>query len=400
MACNRRYIDIHAELIKVVLSDETLSGYDTLYIPILDTGEEGTTLGPFGNVTLISLWGAKPTDWTSSKALFNFVRDLPPPPGVFEPVNKSAKKGEKQVLYYGFRVAGKPLSFVDSLARRRIGISFDTVRTSIDNFIKNNDKMEVDDEPFPKTPSAPKRRSKRSRAGEDLKNSIVEVTSRQSKSGGAPSILERDTNRYSAALIAMASPGLPRSELVKIAINSGVTEMQAEFGVTVAENMVKNSTSYTVECAALDALAVSTREAPTTTRSFPPMNVISEVARRHAIATYYVDVLDIEPPRLWKGDGTVTTIIKALGMPPGSRDVVFRVLEDVWECQKNGLEYSGERRAGSGGQNKLIELDSIEAQIVADGIEGGLGLTQTTYLVNKHRLKNSLVHVGRSATAP
>jgi len=176
--------------------------------------------------------------------------------------------------------------------------------------------------------------------------------------------------------------------------------MQAEFGVTVAENMVKNSTSYTVECAALDALAVSTREAPTTTRSFPPTNVISEVARRHAIATYYVDVLDIEPPRLWKGDGTVTTIIKALGMPPGSRDVVFRVLEDVWECQKNGLEYSGERRAGSGGQNKLIELDSIEAQIVADGIEGGLGLTQTTYLVNKHRLKNSLVHVGRSATAP
>jgi len=65
MACHRRYIDIHAELIKVVLSDETLSGYDTLYIPILDTGEEGTTLGPFGNVTLISLWGAKPTDWTS-----------------------------------------------------------------------------------------------------------------------------------------------------------------------------------------------------------------------------------------------------------------------------------------------------------------------------------------------
>ena len=167
MACHQRYIDIHKELIKVVLSDKTLSGYDTLYIPILDTGEEETFLVPFGNVTLISLWGAKPTDWTSERALFSFVRNLTPPPGVYDPVNKSGKMNKKQVLYYGFRVAGKPLSFVDSLARRRIEISFNTVRTSIDNFIKkikNNDKMEVEDEPSPETTSTPKRRTKRPRS--------------------------------------------------------------------------------------------------------------------------------------------------------------------------------------------------------------------------------------------
>jgi len=68
----------------------------------------------------------------------------------------------------------------------------------------------------------------------------------------------------------------------------------------------------------------------------------------------------------------------------------------VEECHLKGVEYSAGRKEGSGGANKLIVLGSVEAQIVADGIEGGLGLTQTMHLVNTHR-GPPLVAVGRSA---
>ena len=39
----------------------------------------------------------------------------------------------------------------------------------------------------------------------------------------------------------------------------------------------------------------------------------------------------------------------------------------------------------------------MEMQIVADNIEAGLGLTQTTRLVNEHRRECGLEDVGRSA---
>ena len=52
-----------------------------------------------------------------------------------------------------------------------------------------------------------------------------------------------------------------------------------------------------------------------------------------------------------------------------------------------GVKYSAGRKGGPGGANRLAVLGSVEAQTVADGIEGGLGLTQTMRLVNTETVK-------------
>ena len=71
--------------------------------------------------------------------------------------------------------------------------------------------------------------------------------------------------------------------------------------------------------------------------------------------------------------------------PDGSRDVVRRVLVDVQECLRLKVQYRGKRHSGSGGHNKLIELKSVEAQIIADDLEAGLSVKHATTHVNEHR---------------
>jgi len=58
-------------------------------------------------------------------------------------------------------------------------------------------------------------------------------------------------------------------------------------------------------------------------------------------------------------------------------------------------------KAGSGGgKSKLISLDSMEMQVVADSIEVRLGLTQTVRLVNEHRRECGLEDVGQLPKSP
>lgn len=127
-------------------------------------------------------------------------------------------------------------------------------------------------------------------------------------------------------------------------------------------------------------------------------DVVSEEQRRVSIAVAYIDVFDAAPEEEWGGvDGTISGIQQHLKIARGSRDVIVRVLEDVVQCHKEGVEYSPVKKAGCGGQNKLIQLGSLEEQIVADNMEAGLGLTQTTKLVNVYRQEEGLADVGRSA---
>jgi hypothetical protein len=65
--------------------------------------------------------------------------------------------------------------------------------------------------------------------------------------------------------------------------------------------------------------------------------------------------------------------------------MVEKALKNVAECHLRGERYSAARKVGSGGKNKLIEINSAEMQIIADTMEGGLGLNQSTVLVNVHR---------------
>ena len=65
--------------------------------------------------------------------------------------------------------------------------------------------------------------------------------------------------------------------------------------------------------------------------------------------------------------------------------MIKKVLGDVLKCPLTGEVYKPARKPGQGGHRKLTQLGSAEEHIVADGIEGGLGLNQTTHQVNAHR---------------
>ena len=100
--------------------------------------------------------------------------------------------------------------------------------------------------------------------------------------------------------------------------------------------------------------------------------------------------------------GTISGIMKAMPqIPDGSRDVVRRMLVDVQDCLWLKVQYRGERHSGPGGYNNLIELESVEAQIIADDLEAGILAKHATAPVNNHRAECNppKIHVGVSAVS-
>ncbi|RHY93727.1 hypothetical protein DYB37_012708 [Aphanomyces astaci] len=116
-----------------------------------------------------------------------------------------------------------------------------------------------------------------------------------------------------------------------------------------------------------------------------------------AWAVYFIDALGAPPRDEWNEyRGTVYQIMQQFNVPTGSRESVWNVLNDVEDCSWLGHEYCGDG-APRGGTNKLIVLRSCESQIVADCMEIGMGLTETTHMVNEYRSPTYKIHVGRSA---
>ena len=123
------------ELLKEqVLESSAFQGWQSFFVPIKDVGEEGSTLGPFQGVTLLSLCGVELSDFNSVKAMFKFVRELQPPTGVPDPINSYGPMGERKVIYYQFRKTGTPGSFLEALEKRTVQIDFDTLRTTMGNY--------------------------------------------------------------------------------------------------------------------------------------------------------------------------------------------------------------------------------------------------------------------------
>ena len=101
---------------------------------------------------------------------------------------------------------------------------------------------------------------------------------------------------------------------------------------------------------------------------------------------YWSEGLDAPPLKTWKGhDGIVTTIIRELNMSPGSRNTVLRTLSTAWECYKQGVIYDGSRKPTGRKDCMITDLKSLDACIVADCMEQGMGLTQTMHMVNVNR---------------
>src|SRR5947209_7983645 len=76
--------------------------------------------------------------------------------------------------------------------------------------------------------------------------------------------------------------------------------------------------------------------------------------------------------------------------------MVHHVLEAIIKCAMMGIEYDGGQHMGSGSHNSLIMLNSTESQIIADRMEQGLGLRQTTTLVNEYCIAIDKSHIGVS----
>lgn len=100
----------------------------------------------------------------------------------------------------------------------------------------------------------------------------------------------------------------------------------------------------------------------------------------------------------WMGkDGVVSEIVRGLDLPTGSRNMVKRVLEDILECARLNVAYSGSGSAGSGGSNKLILPGSVDEQYICDLIENGVSVGIATLLLNEKRIEAGRDYVGLSA---
>ena len=121
--------------------------------------------------------------------------------------------------------------------------------------------------------------------------------------------------------------------------------------------------------------------------------------QRCAIFVMYAQVLDAPPETEWHGqDGTISSIIKALHMPNGSRNVVKRVLLDSLRCIDEGVPYCSARKLTAVENSRaLIQRGSEEEQILADCIEEGQSVKSATSYVNDYRREKGLAHIGVSA---
>ena len=88
-------------------------------------------------------------------------------------------------------------------------------------------------------------------------------------------------------------------------------------------------------------------------------------------------------------------------MSRGSYNTVLKVLQDVWQCHVDNVEYTGDsRQVGCAPRHQsMIQPGSVEEQIVADAVEDNVGFTGTMELVNSHikAVDIDAEHVGRSS---
>ena len=118
-------------------------------------------------------------------------------------------------------------------------------------------------------------------------------------------------------------------------------------------------------------------------------------ARRMAIAYLYKTLLS-PPEDEWDGqNGIVPKIRRALQIP--LRTNIKSTLKDIAEHERLGIRYNGDRIVtGTLGRPPILTVDSPEAQIVADSIEAGLSIFQTTLLCNEHRRQEPLEALTKS----
>ena len=113
-------------------------------------------------------------------------------------------------------------------------------------------------------------------------------------------------------------------------------------------------------------------------------------ARRDAI--HYCYLLFGSPSKDEIDNEVVSEISRRLLIPANSRRNLLNILEDI--IDSIGRQYNSKRRLQN--FNSTINDHDEEAQIIMDYIEKGLGITQTTFLVNVTRGKNGKSLIARN----
>jgi hypothetical protein len=123
--------------------------------------------------------------------------------------------------------------------------------------------------------------------------------------------------------------------------------------------------------------------------------VVDNKARRMAIAYVFVCKYNAKAESEhfpWVGkQGLIACIRKDLNLNVNS--IIRYILEDVLSCKNQGLQYTGLRNitsCGGIGRPPLIQLDSMEAELIVDGIEEGQSICNCCYVVNEHRRQEGL----------
>ena len=130
----------------------------------------------------------------------------------------------------------------------------------------------------------------------------------------------------------------------------------------------------------------------------PFLAAVCPANKRIAIAYVFETVFGNPPKALWAEKRIVWKISEMFqDRRVAFKNTVVKVLNTLIECQKTGVPYAGAGNYAACGRKPLIDLESVEAEIVADSFEGGQTLDFATYNVNTHRESKGLPSLTSSA---
>lgn len=109
-------------------------------------------------------------------------------------------------------------------------------------------------------------------------------------------------------------------------------------------------------------------------------------ARRTTIAFFFESYYGSPPESEWGGrGGVIARIMHRVGVPEGSKALVRKVLEDVVAAQEEGDAYDARLGLSGIGRQAKITREMAEARVVFTAMEAGVGITETTVMVNEFR---------------
>lgn len=122
---------------------------------------------------------------------------------------------------------------------------------------------------------------------------------------------------------------------------------------------------------------------------------LSNKVLRCAVAACYIQTLASPPRTEW--DHCSEKIMELLTLPRHSKSMVLKVLDEVERADKEGYAYDGSLRREGRKQTNMIEENSLLSNMIADLLETGTSVSDTTLIINEHLVQSNKEIVTRAA---